>query len=143
MWLCIRQPLYSFSIYCLINIFMIPFYMEVTLCQKKNNNFFKLEMLFLKILSIRDCYGYEITHSIKELTNGKIDIKEGSMYPVLYKFEDLGYISSEKKFVGKRMTRIYYHLEPSGKEYLEGIYKEYKEMTSIIDTFMEEEHDLQ
>ena len=46
---------------------------------KKNNNFFKLEMLFLKILSIRDCYGYEITHSIKELTNGKIDIKEGSM----------------------------------------------------------------
>ena len=101
---------------------------------KKNNNFFKLEMLFLKILSIRDCYGYEITHSIKELTNG--------MYPVLYKFEDLGYISSEKKLVGKRMTRIYYHLEPSGKEYLEGIYKEYKEMTSIIDTFMEEEHDL-
>ena len=41
------------------------------------------------------------------------------------------------------MTRIYYHLEPSGKAYLEGIYKEYKEMTSIIDTFMEEEHDLQ
>lgn len=110
---------------------------------KKNNNFFKLEMLFLKILSIRDCYGYEITHSIKELTNGKIDIKEGSMYPVLYKFEDLGYISSEKKLIGKRMTRIYYHLEPSGKAYLEGIYKEYKEMTSIIDTFMEEEHDLQ
>ena len=67
---------------------MILFSMEETLCQKKNNNFFKLEMLFLKILSIRDCYGYEITHSIKELTNGKIDIKEGSMYPVLYKFED-------------------------------------------------------
>lgn len=34
-------------------------------------------------------------------------------------------------------------LTPSGKEYLEGIYKEYKEMTSIIDKFMEEEHDLQ
>ena len=109
---------------------------------KKNNNFFKLEMLFFKILSIRDCYGDEITHSIKELTKGKIDIKEGSMYPVLYTFEDLGYISSEQKLVGKRMTRIYYPVQPSGKEYLEGIYKEYKEMTSIIDTFMEEEHDL-
>ena len=84
----------------------------------------------------------QIAQNVKELTNGKIDIKEGSMYPVLYKFEDLGYISSEKKLVGKRMTRIYYHLEPSGKEYLEGIYKEYKEMTSIIDKFMEEEHDL-
>ena len=106
MWLCFRQPLYSFSIYCLTNIFMITFSYGGNIMPKKNNNFFKLEMLFLKILSIRDCYGYEITHSIKELTNGKIDIKEGSMYPVLYKFEELGYISSEKKLVGKRMTRI-------------------------------------
>lgn len=73
---------------------------------KKNNNFFKLEMLFLKILSIRDCYGYEITHSIKELTNGKIDIKEGSMYPVLYKFEELGYISSEKSLLEKNDKNI-------------------------------------
>ncbi len=48
------------------------------------------------------------------------------MYPVLYKFEDLGYISSEKKLVGKRMTRIYYHLEPSGKAYLEGYTKNTK-----------------
>ena len=53
---------------------MIPFLHGGNIMSKKNNNFFKLEMLFLKILSIRDCYGYEITHSIKELTNGKIDI---------------------------------------------------------------------
>ena len=41
------------------------------------------------------------------------------------------------------MTRIYYHLEPSGKRVPRAYTKEYKEMTSIIDTFMEEEHDLQ
>ena len=66
---------------------------------KKNNNFFKLEMLFLKILSIRDCYGYEITHSIKELTNGKIDIKEGSMYPVLYKWEKACWKENDKNIL--------------------------------------------
>lgn len=99
-------------------------------------------MLFLKILSIRDCYGYEITHSIKKITNDKIDIKEGSMYPILYKFEELGFISSEKKLIGKRMTRVYYHLEPSGKEYLDRIYKEYKDMTSTIQSFMEDEYEI-
>ena len=53
-------------------------------------------MLFLKILEEKDCYGYEITHSLKELTHGKIDVKEGTLYPILYKFEELGYITSEK-----------------------------------------------
>lgn len=109
---------------------------------RKNSNFFKLEMLFLKILESRDCYGYEITHSIKKFTNGKIDIKEGSMYPILYKFEELGLISSKKKLVGKRMTRVYYHLEPSGKEYLNQIYDEYKDMVFTINSFMEENHEL-
>lgn len=103
----------------------------------KKNNFFKLEMLFLKILDEKDCYGYEITHTLKERTNGKINVKEGSMYPILYKFEEIGYITSEKKLVGKRMTRVYYHLEPSGKEYLDKIYKEYKDMINVINNLME------
>lgn len=62
----------------------------------KKNSFFRLEMLFLKILNKKDCYGYEITHFLKELTHEKIDVKEGTLYPVLYKFEALGYIMSEK-----------------------------------------------
>lgn len=64
------------------------------------------------------------------------------MYPILYKFEELGFISSEKKLIGKRMTRVYYHLEPSGKEYLDRIYKEYKDMTSTIQSFMEDEYEI-
>ena len=62
----------------------------------KKNNFFRLEMLYLKILDEKDCYGYEITHTLKERTNGKINVKEGTMYPILYKFEEIGYITSEK-----------------------------------------------
>lgn len=107
----------------------------------KKNNFFRLEMLFLKILDEKNCYGYEITHSLKELTHGKIDVKEGALYPILYKFEELGYITSEKKLVGKRMTRVYYHLEPLGKEYLDKIYSEYKDMVHTINQFMEGNHE--
>lgn len=59
----------------------------------KKNNFFKLEMLFLKILDEKACYGYEITHTLKERTHGKINVKEGTMYPILYKFEEIGYIT--------------------------------------------------
>ena len=103
----------------------------------KKNSFFRLEMLFLKVLDGKDCYGYEITHSLKELTHGKIDVKEGTLYPILYKLEELVNITSEKRVVGKRMIRVYYHLEPGGKKYLDKIYSEYKSMVETINDFME------
>ena len=40
------------------------------------------------------------------------------MYPTLYKLIDNKYITDYKKTVGKRMTRVYYHLEPSGEQRL-------------------------
>ena len=107
----------------------------------EKNNFFRLEMLYLKILDEKDCYGYEITHTLKERTHGKINVKEGTMYPILYKFEEIGYITSKKKLVGKKMTRVYYHLEPSGKEYLDKIYSEYKDMVNVISDLMEGEYE--
>lgn len=131
-----------YIIYILIlNIFYTILYIERIDNMSKKNSFFRLEMLFLKILEEKDCYGYEITHSLKELTHGKIDVKEGTMYPILYKFEELGYITSEKKLVGKRMTRVYYHLEPLGKKYLNNIYNEYKDMVDTINQFMEGKHE--
>lgn len=98
-------------------------------------------MLYLKILDEKDCYGYEITHTLKERTHGKINVKEGTMYPILYKFEEIGFITSKKKLVGKKMKRVYYHLEPSGKEYLDKIYSEYKDMVNVISDLMEGEYE--
>lgn len=90
----------------------------------KKNIYFKFDMLILSILLQGDCYGYEITHTIKELSDNVIDIKEGSLYPSLYKMLDLGYISSRDE-VFNRKIRVYYHIEESGKEYLKQITEEY------------------
>lgn len=90
----------------------------------KKNIYFKFDMLILSILSQRDCYGYEITHTIKELSDGVIDIKEGSLYPSLYKMLDNGYISSRDE-INNRKIRVYYHIEQSGIKYLEEITNEY------------------
>ena len=37
-------------------------------------SFYKIEMLFLKILEKEDCYGYQLTQSIQDITNGQIKI---------------------------------------------------------------------
>lgn len=32
-------------------------------------SFYKIEMLFLKVLEQEDCYGYQLTQSIQDITN--------------------------------------------------------------------------
>ena len=59
-------------------------------------------------------------------------MQEGSLYPVLYRLLDEGYISDRKELVGKRMTRIYYHIEPQGVAHLNTLITEYRAVTSGV-----------
>ena len=98
------------------------------------NNFKKgsVEMLLLSLLSEQDLYGYQMTQLIIERGNGYITVPEGSLYPTLYKLEDKHYISSYKKQVGKRLKRIYYHIEDEGRDYLEELISEYYAVNDCI-----------
>lgn len=98
------------------------------------NNFKKgsVEMLLLSLLSEQDLYGYQMTQLIVERGGGYIKVPEGSMYPTLYKLEDRKYISSYEKQVGKRLKRIYYHIEDTGREYLKELIFEYYAVNDCI-----------
>lgn len=58
-------------------------------------------------------YGYQITQMVKQLSDNKILIKEGSLYPALHKLKDDGLITVETENIGKRV-RHYYTLTPEG-----------------------------
>lgn len=99
------------------------------------NNFKKgaVDMLLLHILSAKgDCYGYQLSQLIKELSNDYLVIPEGSLYPALYKLIDKKYISDYKKQCGKRLIRVYYHIEPSGEEHLRTLISDYLMTTDSI-----------
>lgn len=76
-----------------------------------------LDLLILSLLSVRDCYGYELTQLMNELSEGVISVPSGSLYPALYKLESFGYISEYTVKSGKRRQRIYYHIEEPGRKY--------------------------
>jgi len=101
----------------------------------KRSAFFKLDLLILSSLQSMDRYGYDITQFIKEHTDQTYDIKVGIMYPILYKLNEEGYISSyEKMFNGR--PRIYYHLENKGIEYLNELIDEFTLGTEIVENFL-------
>jgi len=58
-------------------------------------------------------YGYEITQKVKELSDDKILLKEGSLYPALHKLKSDGLVSVETEYIGKRV-RHYYLLTDKG-----------------------------
>jgi DNA-binding PadR family transcriptional regulator len=58
-------------------------------------------------------YGYEIAMRVKEMSDGKIVLKDGSLYPALQKLTADGLLSFKEEIVDNR-TRKYYYLTRKG-----------------------------
>lgn len=86
------------------------------------------DLLVLSILDKQDSYVYEITKTISNNSDGLLSISHNTVYTATYKLEEENMISEYSKLVGKKRTRVYYHLEPRGKEYLKKISEEYFKM---------------
>ena len=97
----------------------------------KSNSFFNIDMLVLSLLKVSDCYGYELVKKIKEVSNNTLDIKEGTLYPVVHNLLKKEYISSRDEIVNKKV-RVYYHIEPIGRDYLEKILKVYSTLLNMV-----------
>lgn len=84
-----------------------------------------VELLLLTLLKEQDMYGYQLSQELAGRSGGLFTLQEGSLYPTLYRLVERGYITDEQKLVGRRRTRVYYHLEPAGAEYLREVRREY------------------
>jgi len=89
-------------------------------------------LVLLSLLKREDMYGYQLVQSFEALSGGLLRTQEGSLYPVLYKLLDKGYITDKRVLSGKRMVRIYYHLEPSGMQYLQELERDYRTITAGV-----------
>lgn len=91
-----------------------------------------IELVLLAILKEEDKYGYQIVQELFRRSNGLYLLQEGSMYPALYRLLDKGFVSDRKELVGRKRTRVYYHLEPKGAEHLETLVNEYNTITEGV-----------
>lgn len=91
-----------------------------------------VELVILSLLQNSDMYGYELVEKINANGEDVFSVKEGSMYPTLYRLEERGYITSRKKQVGKRQTRIYYHVEDAGREYYNALKDSYFKINHAV-----------
>lgn len=74
-----------------------------------------LQTILLKVLKDHGkMYGYEITQRVKELSDSRLLLTEGALYPTLHRLEAEGLLKTETVMMGKRV-RKYYSLTPTGR----------------------------
>lgn len=96
-----------------------------------------LEILVLKLLADGEKYGYQLISELKEKSNGMFTLKEGTLYPILYRLEDEELVISRwSEPKGKEVSRKYYQITDKGKQELtelRGLWDEFqKNVTAIL-----------
>lgn len=55
-----------------------------------------IELVLLLLLQTNKKYGYQLAQEMSELSNGKYELKEATMYPTLYRLNQNGYLDFEQ-----------------------------------------------
>jgi transcriptional regulator len=77
-----------------------------------------LDMLILKAVSLGGLHGYGVLLRLEQLTGGKLQIQQGSLYPALYRLERKGLIASEWGESENKRKAKYYSLTAAGRKQL-------------------------
>ena len=78
-----------------------------------------LEMLVLHALCQKPTYGYELITDLKRRSGDMFALKEGTLYPILYRLEDEGMIvSSWSQGEGKNAPKKIYAPTEKGRQEL-------------------------
>jgi DNA-binding PadR family transcriptional regulator len=102
-----------------------------------------LKPIILKLLSDnKRLYGYEMTQNVKELTEGKIELTFGALYPILHKLEKEGVVHTESEVVNNR-NRIYYSLTDTGKSTAKEKIEELEEFLNTLKTILNPNYGLE
>ena len=91
-----------------------------------------LKPMILKLLSEHEkMHGYQMVKMIKEMSEDKILVKEGSLYPTLHALTKEGALTTESEMIGKRV-RKYYRLSNHGKGVLESSTEEILDFSNML-----------
>ncbi len=100
-----------------------------------------LEGIVLAILSGRPAYGYEITARLRD--EGFADIVEGTVYALLIRIEQRGFVDVTKVPSEKGPPRKVYAINAQGAEYLDEFWRSWTFLADRIQQLHQHDRDPQ
>jgi transcriptional regulator len=77
-----------------------------------------LDLLILKAVSLGPLHGYGVLLRIQQISQNRLQIQQGSLYPALYRLEHQGLITSEWGESENKRKAKYYRLTAAGRRRL-------------------------
>ncbi len=96
-----------------------------------------LDMLVLKIAALRPIHGYAIAQRIEQISESALAIRQGSLYPALYRLENRGWLKSEWKTTDGGREAKFYSLTKAGRQQLEAETAGWKRLCNAISRVLE------
>ncbi|KQZ85873.1 PadR family transcriptional regulator [Microbacterium sp. Root166] len=98
-----------------------------------------LEGIVLSIVSHRPAYGYDITARLRE--QGFSDLAEGTVYALLVRVEQRGFVDVEKVPSEKGPPRKVYSINAQGREQLEDFWRTWSFLAERIEQLHDSSND--
>jgi transcriptional regulator len=91
-----------------------------------------LDLLILKAISLGPLHGYAVLLRIQQMSQDKLRIQQGSLYPALYRLEHQGLILSEWGESENKRRAKYYRLSASGRRRLKEEVNYWQDLSGAI-----------
>jgi PadR family transcriptional regulator PadR len=97
-----------------------------------------LELVILKLLARKEMYGYELVAELNR-RGCSLNVKEGTLYPILYRLEDDGLMETRWEQAASRgQPKKYYSVTKKGLLTMEDSYAKWKAIATDVMNIMEE-----
>jgi PadR family transcriptional regulator PadR len=96
-----------------------------------------LDMLILKIVTLRPIHGYAIVQRIQQISKDALEIRQGSLYPALYRLESRGWLKAEWQTTESGRDAKFYSLTRTGQRQLTAETAGWKRLCDAISLVLE------
>jgi PadR family transcriptional regulator, regulatory protein PadR len=96
-----------------------------------------LDMLVLKAVSLGPLHGYGVLLRIQQLSQNRLEIQQGSLYPALYRLEHEGWIAGEWGTSENNRRARFYRLTAAGRRRLDTEIKKWDQFAAVIGTILD------
>ncbi|HEX5475595.1 MAG TPA: PadR family transcriptional regulator [Vicinamibacterales bacterium] len=98
------------------------------------------ELLILALVEARARHGYEIGKLIDERSGGRLRFKVASLYPLLYRLEERGWIAGRWVEKPGERRRRFYRLTPEGRRVLAAQRENWREFVEAVTRITRPDH---
>ena len=95
-----------------------------------------LDMLVLKAVSLGPLHGYGVLLRIQQVSGGRLEVQQGSLYPALYRLEHEGWIAGEWGTSENNRRARYYRLTAAGRRRLEAETRKWSDFADVVGTIL-------